>query len=909
MATVLIEYKGNVDGLEASLKEIEKANEQVSDSAKQSAKEVSEEYRKLAQSSKAAFASEETKKSLASQTAAVDKLKDELELLFKEEVRLLKLNKQSTEQYKQNRAEAERVRKEFDKLNGTQTKLSQIVIKTSQDVSKFEDELRKLSLEGKQGTKEFDEIAKAIGTYKAAITTADRAVDLYAKSTDAATGRLGELEDKLYDLALAGDRNTQEFKDTIAEVTKLKRAVFEVDQQVDSYVERSRGITSVVQSVELLGNAFQIVEGASAAFGVENEDLQETLVRLNAIMAVTNGLEQVRTILLEQSAKKTGVFAVAQSAYNVVVGSSVGLMKAFRIALAATGLGALVFLLYEIYRAFEDYNNALKSNSSLLEDSSKATLALKKNTQSLREEILTTNEDLLVSEGKLSDAEKERNELKRNAVKEGLKANGDAIIQINKLIAKEKELKKEIADQTEILGIRQKEFDVLPSLQNKSLLDNAKKTLQNSVNDLNDIERQRLDLVAEVGNNLLARKQILSNQLKVIDIKDTKESKKIQEEFTQEISNEFLKRATIILKIDRDLAKEREEIEKDLAKFRSGFLLNIDETTNQELLNQRVRFLQRLEAEGEGGLQNRLAIIQTEGDAEIAGIEERLGFTKDAQNQIKIIEAETQERIRQERKRTNIESAELTIAYVAALGQAFNAIADLAKDSAERQIEQIERIAEVERIAIENSSSSEAQKQREREALEKRTTRTIIEERRKIARLEKATGIFDAVVNTAVAITNALKQDPPLSFILAAAAGITGATQIAKISSEPLPSFGKGGWIDGEKHSRGGVNINAEGGEFITSATNASGHKRELEAMNTSRAAFLKVIEERYVRPRLMEYALNKNSTGMNVNVDARLNSASMENELRGLRKDTRNTNRVIAKAFTQSTSSRYNWN
>ena len=68
-------------------------------------------------------------------------------------------------------------------------------------------------------------------------------------------------------------------------------------------------------------------------------------------------------------------------------------------------------------------------------------------------------------------------------------------------------------------------------------------------------------------------------------------------------------------------------------------------------------------------------------------------------------------------------------------------------------------------------------------------------------------------------------------------------------------------------------------------------------------------IEERYVRPRLMEYALNKNSTGMNVNVDARLNSSSMENELRGLRKDTRNTNKAISKAFSQSYSSRYNWN
>jgi len=232
----------------------------------------------------------------------------------------------------------------------------------------------------------------------------------------------------------------------------------------------------------------------------------------------------------------------------------------------------------------------------------------------------------------------------------------------------------------------------------------------------------------------------------------------------------------------------------------------------------------------------------------------------------------------------------------------------LANDATERRIEQINRIRDVELEAIETSAKSEAQKQREREALEVRTTRKVIEERRKIAKVNKATGIFDAVVNTAVAITNALKQDPPLNFILAAAASVTGATQVAKISSEPLPQFGKGGWIDGAKHSQGGVAINAEGGEFVTNANSASIHKKELEAMNTSKAAFMKVIEERYVRPKLMQYALNNKRENMNVNVDAKLNSSSMESELRGLRRDTRNTSKVISKALSQSQSNRYSW-
>jgi hypothetical protein len=214
----------------------------------------------------------------------------------------------------------------------------------------------------------------------------------------------------------------------------------------------------------------------------------------------------------------------------------------------------------------------------------------------------------------------------------------------------------------------------------------------------------------------------------------------------------------------------------------------------------------------------------------------------------------------------------------------------------------------VELEAIEVSSKSEAQKQREREALELRTNRKIIEEKRKIARLNKAQGIFDAVVNTAVAVTNALKQDPPLSFILAAAAGVTGGIQVAKISSEPLPSFGRGGWIDGEPHTRGGVDINAEGGEFVTRKSQAGTFRRELEAMNTSRASFLKLIENNYVKPRLMAATLERDRNGVSVNVNARLNSGVMESELRGLRQETRKTGKIMQKLVASSNSSRYNW-
>ena len=871
-ATVLVKFQGDLGELEAAISKLDQSTDQLSESAAAAGKKVSEEYRKVASSAKAAFASSEVDTAIKAQAANVDKLSENLELLYKEELRLLKLNKEATAEFRNNQAAIAATRKEFDGLRKGVSGVNKELPKTAKEIAELEDELKKLALEGKQGTQQFKDTAKAIGEYKAAILTADRAVDLYAKSTDAATGRLGELEDKLYDLALAGDTNTQEFKDTIAEVTKLKRAVFEVDQQVDSYVERSRGITSVVQSVELLGNAFQIVEGASAAFGVENEDLQETLVRLNAIMAVTNGLEQVRTIILEQSAKKTGIVAAAQRLYTLAVGQSTGALKVFRLTLAGTGIGLLVIALGSLIGKLTESKEAFDDASDAAREYQNAIDKLNQDTLPAQQRLAAAQIESLKLQGKITE-EAANNQLRFN------KLAGDIIN--NNIEAKEKEtqalarFEEQKAKDIEFFG---------------KVLNTTREQLNN---DLLEIERQRQ--LNEKALRLEAENDAIASNRKKKD--DTVKSEK---EITQSISQELRERATIRLQIEQQILTQEEVLQ--------GTLTDLDLTSNQERFEQRGRFLLAERLEGDKTLKTRILQIRAESDARKAAVRETVGFTNDANNQIRIIEAETLEQIKEARRQQIDEITQQTFQYIGAVQTVFSSIVDLQNELTERRIEQINRLRDVELEAIEVSSKSEAQKQREREALELRTNRKIIEEKRKTARLNKAQGIFDAVVNTAVAITNALKQDFPLNIILAAAAGVAGGTQIAKISSEPLPSFGRGGWIDGEPHTRGGVDINAEGGEFVTRKSQARTFRRELEAMNTSRASFLKLIENNYVKPRLMAATLERDRNGVSVNVNARLNGSGIEQRLDTLRQETRKTGKIMQKLVASSNSSRYNW-
>jgi hypothetical protein len=84
-------------------------------------------------------------------------------------------------------------------------------------------------------------------------------------------------------------------------------------------------------------------------------------------------VQQVAQLLLDESALKTLIVTRAQAAYSVVVGTSTGALKAFRIALAATGVGLLVVAIGALIANFDKLKAAIFGTSATT-DALKATL-------------------------------------------------------------------------------------------------------------------------------------------------------------------------------------------------------------------------------------------------------------------------------------------------------------------------------------------------------------------------------------------------------------------------------------------------------------------------------------------------------------------------------------------------------
>lgn len=158
--------------------------------------------------------------------------------------------------------------------------------------------------------------------------------------------QLNETKKELLDLAAAGKQNTKEFQALSARAGNLKRDIEGVEQAIDRYSKAgSAGLAAVGQAAQLMAGGFAIAQGAAALFGNENEDLQKTMMKVQASIALVTGVQQVAELLNRNSVITTKAMTLAQGLYSAAVGTSTGALKAFRIAMVSTGIGAFVVAL------------------------------------------------------------------------------------------------------------------------------------------------------------------------------------------------------------------------------------------------------------------------------------------------------------------------------------------------------------------------------------------------------------------------------------------------------------------------------------------------------------------------------------------------------------------------------------
>ena len=427
----------------------------------------------------------------------------------------------------------------------------------------------------------------------------------------------------------------------------------------------------------------------------------------------------------------------------------------------------------------------------------------------------------------------------------------------------------------------------------------SKKAAEGEKKELEDLEKARKDLLAKrVANQKAANDSIAASR--EVDLQEELQAVAVAENASFQLKIESLeKQKAIEIAAAEEAGLLTYEIEKKYAEQIAA--LKRDQAQSE--INTRINTLRALEVAEGSTLDRRIELIEEQAKAQKLQLTNSIKDETERASAITLLEAETQQAIRDERKKTNQETIDYAFQVADAVANTLGAIVEFQAAQSDARIEQINNDALVEQEAINKSVESEAEKQRKLEALRLRTSRQIAAEKTKQAKADKALNIFKTIIDTAASITKTGAQlGYPAAIPFQVAAGIIGAAQLGIIAAQPIPKFKRGGMVGGQSHEAGGTIIEAERGEFVVNRNAVNRHRSELDALNTSSAAFRRLIDERYVRPAL-NYYMGKKERAINVN--ASLNSKGMEREIKGMRRDLKRNNTVIN---INGNDSRYAW-
>lgn len=167
----------------------------------------------------------------------------------------------------------------------------------------------KLTLDGSQHNNALRDATKEVSKYKREITSANGSLDQIRKrfetitnSTQPVRRQLRELQMLMTNMNLNGLANTDVFTEIAQRAGELRDAMADSQQAVNAYANDTFKLQAATQMFQGIAGAISIGTSAMGLFGVENEKVNKTLLKVQSAMALVNGLQQIANILNKDSA-------------------------------------------------------------------------------------------------------------------------------------------------------------------------------------------------------------------------------------------------------------------------------------------------------------------------------------------------------------------------------------------------------------------------------------------------------------------------------------------------------------------------------------------------------------------------------------------------------------------------------
>lgn len=151
--------------------------------------------------------------------------------------------------------------------------------------------------------------------------------------------QLRELQNDMARMRLNGEQNTEEYREMAQKAAQLSDTLGDLRQQTSILANDDANLQGFISGVNGLSGAFTTATGVMSLFAGENENLMKVQARVQSVMAITMGLQQVFNTLNKDSAFRlvtvTKVKELLTTA-NYRLATSLGISTAAATALMAT---------------------------------------------------------------------------------------------------------------------------------------------------------------------------------------------------------------------------------------------------------------------------------------------------------------------------------------------------------------------------------------------------------------------------------------------------------------------------------------------------------------------------------------------------------------------------------------------
>jgi myosin heavy subunit len=348
-------------------------------------------------------------------------------------------------------------------------------------------------------------------------------------------------------------RDSKEFQTAAARVDDLQDSLKEVNISIEA-IDFEGKIQTFGRVAEGIAGAFAVAQGAAALFGEENEAVEKAILKVQAALAITQGIESINNAIKASKGLAIALGVTSTAAEGVTVS-----LRAMSAASIATGVGAIVAIVGTLAATMLTLDANAEEANKELQAQLDLTKKLRDDALKLQEQELDNDLKLRVLRKEITQEEADRLQLQKafnDAAKEDQKIIDDEIAKRDALTAKIKENEASIATLS-------KSRDGAQQLLAQQLRDDNKSL---------DIQRNLADQQAKAAErNKRDRQETLDQQLEISRL--TEEQSKKTDDVTKSTTqlagaenkrqDEFVKDAQERLKLSNAELLARQAAQND----------------------------------------------------------------------------------------------------------------------------------------------------------------------------------------------------------------------------------------------------------------------------------------------------------------------------------------------------------